>query len=148
MLTEPPNRFRFGLSWSRWRRRHQAIAKRCHAARRALRQISYLDGADVVSKDSIDHIESTESLGDEEWARIEPLLRKRSRPGRPSTKDQRQVIRAILWVQRGGRAWRELPSSLGSWLNVYAQYQRWRQSGVWLLITQELTQTKAAQVSL
>ncbi|MCA1599242.1 MAG: hypothetical protein LC769_09545, partial [Chloroflexi bacterium] len=36
-LDDPPERFGFRLAWSRWRRHHQAVAKRGHAARRARR---------------------------------------------------------------------------------------------------------------
>ena len=36
-LTEPAERRALRLRWSRWRRRHQATAARCHAARRARR---------------------------------------------------------------------------------------------------------------
>jgi hypothetical protein len=36
-LAEPDERFSIRLAWSVFRRRHQAIAKRCHAIRRSLR---------------------------------------------------------------------------------------------------------------
>jgi len=37
-LDEPPERCCFHLAWSTFRRKHQAIARRCHATRRAQRQ--------------------------------------------------------------------------------------------------------------
>jgi hypothetical protein len=149
MLTEPPDRFRFRFGWSLWRRYHQAIAKRCHVARRAQRHLECSavtepeseDRADLAASTRFGLVERTDELNDEEWSRIEPLLRRRSRRGHHSTKDPRQILCAILWVQSRGKFWRELPSRFGPWMSVYCQFRKWRLSGVWSIITQELKLT-------
>ena len=134
-LAEPPERFSFRLAWSEFRRRHQAIAKRCHAARRARRQprgagiptIQVLPGCDV-------------GLTDERWARVSPLLPpQQPLTGRPNN-DHRTVLSGILWVIQTGSSWRDLPEQLGPWEPVHSRYQRWRKAGIWQRILAVLSQ--------
>jgi transposase len=54
---------------------------------------------------------SRHALSDREWTRLEPLLPKR-RTGRPP-KDHRTIIDALLWLDRTGAPWRDLPERFG-----------------------------------
>jgi transposase len=125
-LDEPPERCAVRLAWSAFRRRHQAIAKRCHAARRARRQPAAGGGPPVQALPAGDL-----ELTDERWARIAPLLPPQRPPtGRPNT-DHRTVLGGMLWVVRTGAAWRDLPEQFGPWATVHSRYQRWRKAGIW-----------------
>jgi transposase len=44
-------------------------------------------------------------------------------------------------VQSSGKRWEDLPPCFGPWQTVYGQFRKWRLSGVWSLITQELKLT-------
>lgn len=80
-----------------------------------------------------------EVLTDEQWEKIAPLLP----PQRPSTgrpaKDHRTMVEAILWIDRTGAPWRDLPEEkFGSWQSVATRFYRWVEDGVWDHILAEL----------
>ncbi len=125
-LDEPPERLPFRLAWSAFRRNHQAIAQRCHAARRAKRQPISGDGPTIQVLPDI-----TLDLTDERWARIAPLLPPQTpRIGRPPN-DHRVMLAGMLWVVQRGAAWREVPAEFGPWETVHSRYQAWRRMGIW-----------------
>jgi transposase len=145
-LAEPPWRSAFRLAWSRFRRRHQAGAKRCHTARRA-QQPRVAPGSPLI------HLLSARrfALSAEQWARIVPLLPpQKPRTGRPNH-DYRTFLAGMLWLLQTGTSWRELPAQFGPWQTVYHRYQRWRQAGIWpqvLDILSQSTATAPPEVSL
>ena len=52
-------------------------------------------------------------LTDAQWAKLAPLLPpQRPRMGRPP-KDHRLIVEAIVWLDRTGAPWRDLPSQFG-----------------------------------
>ena len=125
-LAEPPDRFPFRLAWSAFRRKHQAIAQRCHAARRAQRQ-PIPGGVPTMQVLADTRLELTE----ERWACIVPLLPPQTpRTGRPP-KDHRLILAGMLWVVRTGASWREVPPEFGAWETVHSRYQAWRRAGIW-----------------
>ncbi|GIF67684.1 hypothetical protein Ais01nite_57190 [Asanoa ishikariensis] len=70
-------------------------------------------------------------LTDDQWARIRPLLPPaRSTVGRPPA-PQRQVVEAILYRDRAGIAWRELPPRFGAWQTAWKRHRRWSEDGTW-----------------
>jgi len=71
-------------------------------------------------------------LSDEQWARLEPLLPKRSSAGRP-WKDNRAVLEGILWVLKTGARWRDLPPDFGvSAATCWRRLRLWEEQDVWL----------------
>ncbi len=48
-------------------------------------------------------------LGEQEWALLEPLIPPAKPGGRPRTTDMREVVNAILYLDRTGGQWRALP---------------------------------------
>jgi transposase len=76
------------------------------------------------------------ALTDREWTRLEPLLPKR-RTGRPP-KDHRTILDALLWLDRTGAPWRDLPERFGPWRTVATRFYRWTRSGLWERILAEL----------
>jgi len=72
-----------------------------------------------------------------QWRRLQPLLPKASKRGRPRTL-ARQVINAIFYCLRSGCQWRLLPKEFGAWQTVYGWFRRWKISGVWLGLNDRL----------
>ncbi len=63
-------------------------------------------------------------LTDEEWSRIEPLMPKPSRRGRPRKVDLREIINALRYLVRSGCGWEMLPIHFGPWETVYWWFRR------------------------
>jgi hypothetical protein len=125
-FNEPPEHFPFRLAWSAFRRKHQAIARRCHAARRAQRQpiATTNPTLQVLPRSGLE-------LTEERWACIAPLLAPQTpRTGRPPH-DHRTLLAGMLWVVRTGASWREVPPEFGPWETVHSRYQAWRRAGIW-----------------
>lgn len=66
-----------------------------------------------------------------QWQILEPMLRSKSRRGRPREHNRRAVVNAILYLLRTGCQWRLLPTSFPPWNAVYQVYYRWRKDGTW-----------------
>ena len=70
-------------------------------------------------------------LTDRQWERLEPLLPpEKPETGRPNV-EHRRIIDGILWRERTGAPWRDLPARYGPWSTVYSRFWRWREAGVW-----------------
>ena len=70
-------------------------------------------------------------LTDRQWGRVAPHLPpQKPRTGRPND-DHRRIVNGILWVQRTGAPWRDLPERYGPVGTVSSRFYRWRQAGVW-----------------
>jgi len=70
-------------------------------------------------------------LTDQEWAMLSPLLPLAKPGGRPRTSDLRQVINAILYLDRTGGQWRALPHDFPPWSTVWGYFRTWRNDGTW-----------------
>ena len=128
-LAAPPAERDRLLRWSRWRRAHQATARRGHTARRGRDGTPLADHAPPVVA-----VPGTPVLTDKGWARVAALLAAASRPtGRPP-RDHRPIVAGILWLMRRGASWREVPAAHGPWQTLASRYQRWRRDGTWARI--------------
>jgi len=70
-------------------------------------------------------------LRDQEWAILEPLIPPAKPGGRPRTVNMREVINAILYVDRTGCQWRALPHDFPPWSTVWTYFRTWRNDGTW-----------------
>ncbi|MBW8767132.1 MAG: IS5 family transposase, partial [Geodermatophilales bacterium] len=74
-------------------------------------------------------------LTDAQWALIEPLVPvlssrgRGTRGGRPPKYPRRRIVDAILYVDRTGCSWRQLPHDFPPWDTVYFYFQRWAADG-------------------
>jgi transposase len=59
-------------------------------------------------------------LTDEQWQRLEPLLPKARRG--PQPRDLRRMVNGILWIDKTGAPWRDLPERYGPWRTVASRY--------------------------
>jgi transposase len=70
-------------------------------------------------------------LTDRQWERLRPLLPpQKAWTGRPA-KDHRLVLNGILWIDRTGAPWRDLPDRYGPWQTIATRFYRWREAGIW-----------------
>jgi transposase len=70
-------------------------------------------------------------LTDDQWDRLKAYLPpQHPATGRPA-KDHRTMLNAMLWIDRTGAPWRDLPDRYGKWQTVYSRFRRWREAGVW-----------------
>lgn len=70
-------------------------------------------------------------LTNEQWAKLEPLLPKGKKSGRPPRHSKRQLIDGIRYRVRTGVPWRDLPARYGPWETVYGLFRRWQRDGTW-----------------
>jgi putative transposase len=71
-------------------------------------------------------------LTDTQWTLLDPLLPQEGKGlGRPREVDFREVINAILYLNRSGCQWDMLPHDLPSKSTVYDYFVRWRDDGTW-----------------
>lgn len=83
-------------------------------------------------------------LTDAQWAIIEPLLPPAgsgtASGGRPVAVDKREIINALLYLNRSGCQWRMLPRDFPKWETVYWYFARWSKDGTWARINDALVQ--------
>jgi putative transposase len=71
-------------------------------------------------------------LTDEQWSLLEALLPPEVEGlGRPREVDFREVINAILYLNRSGCQWDMLPHDLPPKSTVYDYFAKWRDEGTW-----------------
>lgn len=130
-LTAEEEERAYRLGWSRWRRSHQAIAQRCHIARRTQQQAA-------VPLVVIATPPARAALTTAEWERVRHLLP----PQRPSVgrsnHDHRTVLSGILWVLRTPAPWREMPACYGKANTAFVRYRLWCRQGLWQQIIDAL----------
>src|SRR3712207_9023815 len=86
-------------------------------------------------------------LTDEQWARLEPLLPARKpRTGRPN-EDHRRILNGILWIDRTGAPWRDLPQRYGLVGTVSSRFYRWRKAGIWQRILSYYLDRKSTRLN-
>jgi transposase len=69
---------------------------------------------------------------DEQWSLLESLVRdEEAKTGRPREVDYREVINAILYLNRSGCQWDMLPHDLPPKSTVYDYFAKWRDDGTW-----------------
>jgi putative transposase len=73
-------------------------------------------------------------LTDKQWELLEPLIPASKWGGRPREVDIREVVNALLYVNRTGCQWEFLPHDFPPHGTVYWYFQQWRDDGTWELI--------------
>ena len=77
-------------------------------------------------------------LTDEQWKWVEKQIPAPKSGGRPRTVDMRQILDAILYLVRGGIAWRLLPHDFPGWSTVYHYFRCFKKDGTWKTIHDSL----------
>ena len=77
------------------------------------------------------NLQHRHDISDRLWQELEPHLSGgEGKVGRRAD-NNRLFINAVLWILRTGAPWRDLPSSYGDWKNTHRRFCRWRDSGMW-----------------
>ena len=69
-------------------------------------------------------------LTDGQWETVKALVPAPKSGGRPATYSRREVLNALLYLERTGCQWRALPHDLPPWKLVYWYYMEWRGIGI------------------
>ena len=77
-------------------------------------------------------------LTDAQWEVLAPLLPPPKPGGRPRRVDLREVLNAILYIDRAGCQWRMLRREYPNWKTVYWYFTRWQDDGTWEHLTDAL----------
>jgi transposase len=77
-------------------------------------------------------------LTEAEWGLLKPLIPPPKPGGNARHVDIREVVNGILYVLRGGCAWRMMPHDLPNWSTVYGYFNRWSKDGTWESIHTQL----------
>lgn len=77
-------------------------------------------------------------LSDAQWGILKPLIPTCKPGGRPERWSRRELVNAMLYIVRNGNTWRSLPHDLPPWSTVYSYFRKWRISGLWAKINDEL----------
>ncbi len=80
-------------------------------------------------------------VDDVTWDLIAPVLVRQTKQGRPRVHADRLIYNAILYVPRGGIAWRMLPRPFPPWQTVYGRFRTWADNGTWRKLTDTIRQT-------
>ena len=77
-------------------------------------------------------------LTDAQWSIIALLIPSAWPGGRHRSVDMREVFNGILYLNRTGCSWRQLPHDLPPWGTVHYYYRRFRLDGSWQRIHDKL----------
>jgi putative transposase len=84
-------------------------------------------------------------LTDEQWALVEPFVRRRTGPGRRPRVDRRAIVNALLYLARAGCPWRLLPTDFPPWPTVRYYFDQWTLDGTLEQINAALVQQARQQ---
>jgi len=88
-------------------------------------------------------------LTDRHYERLELLLPperppKGSQGGRPFV-SHRRTLNGLLWLDRTGAPWRDIPEHYGAWSTRANRFSRWRKQGLWQRILDALQEQADAE---
>lgn len=84
-------------------------------------------------------------ITDKAWRQLEPILRRILSPrGAPPKLGLREFLEAVLYIDRTGVPWRDLPPCFGAWDAVYQRFRRWQRNGAWEALWRGLQAPAAA----
>jgi transposase len=68
-------------------------------------------------------------LTDREWSQIERFIPAPKSGGRPAKYERREIVNALLYIDRTGCQWRALPHDFPPWEAVYWYFRTWKKDG-------------------
>ena len=79
----------------------------------------------------IDRISYPTDLTDAEWAILEPWIPPVTRSAYYEVTPRREIVNALVYLDRTGVQWRNLPHDFPNWQLVYHYFQKWTKMGIW-----------------
>jgi len=86
---------------------------------------------DIMAKYSTD-------MTDKQWTKVQSLLKKENRGKHFSKHSKRELINAVLYLNKTGCQWRLLPNDFPPYTAVWSFYRRAVKSGLWYKINDAL----------
>lgn len=81
----------------------------------------------------------TSDLSDEQWERVGALLPvAREGAGRPIEIDMREAVNGMLYIDKTGCQWENLPGEFPNYQSVYYHYRKWCLDGTWEQVNRAL----------
>jgi transposase len=77
-------------------------------------------------------------LSDAQWAQVERFIPAPKPGGRPAKYDRREIVNALLYIDRSGCQWRALPHDFPPWDSVYWYFRTWKKDGTFDRLHDEL----------
>jgi len=77
-------------------------------------------------------------LSNEQWAQVERFIPAPKPGGRPAKYERREVVNALLYINRTGCQWRALPHDFPPWDSVYWYFRNWKKDGTFDRLHDEL----------
>jgi transposase len=68
------------------------------------------------------------AITDSIWQQLQTIMKSK---GCKKSKNNRDVMEAILWKLRTGAPWRDIPRELCPWTTAFNRFNRWAQKGLW-----------------
>lgn len=85
-------------------------------------------------------------LTDEQWELIRLLVERERHMGAPTTIDRRQIVNALLYLNRTGCPWRLLPTDFPNWNTVRYYFDQWTLDGTFIRINDTLRERARQRV--
>ena len=85
-------------------------------------------------------------LTDEQWEMIRPLVERERHMGRPNVIDLREVVNALLYLNRTGCRWCLLPTDFPNWNTVRYHFDHWTRDGTFIRINDVLRERARQKV--
>lgn len=77
-------------------------------------------------------------LSNEQWAQVERFIPAPKPGGPPAKYERREVVNALLDINRTGCQWRALPHDFPPWDSVYWYFRNWKKDGTFDRLHDEL----------
>ena len=74
---------------------------------------------------------STNKITETQWTKLYQYCQNHPRVYAGQEAHCRRFIEGVLWINRTGAQWRELPSPYGDWNSVYKRFARWCDHNIW-----------------
>jgi len=68
-------------------------------------------------------------LSDREWSQVCRFIPAPKKGGRPAKYERREIVVALLYIDRTGCQWRALPHDFPPWDIVYWYFRTWKKDG-------------------
>lgn len=101
-------------------------------------QSAFLAPQKECRRDAVGRKSYPSDLSDEQWELIKLLIPQPLPGGRPRAVSMREVVNAMLHLNRSGCQWDMLPHDLPPKSTVYEYFAAWRDDGTWQQILDQL----------
>lgn len=85
-------------------------------------------------------------LTDKQWELVRPLVDRERHMGAPPMIDRREIVNALLYLNRTGCPWRLLPTDFPNWNTVRYYFDQWTLDGTFIRINDMLRVRARQQV--